>query len=138
MSILLLLVCKNCWIVANSVDPGQMPHFVASDLGLHCLLRPLCLNTYGRYGIFSETIISGYEGHWDWLATTLNPYYEGNAVGQMINDDRFIRHTQRSWYFGADNTGDLMSLRNLEGLKKMIDNKEVNLVSIGLIVGLYF
>ena len=22
---------------ANSVDPDQMPHFVASDLGLHCL-----------------------------------------------------------------------------------------------------
>ena len=23
---------------ANSVDPDQMPHFVASGLGLHCLL----------------------------------------------------------------------------------------------------
>ena len=22
---------------ANSEDPDQMPHFVASDLGLHCL-----------------------------------------------------------------------------------------------------
>ena len=22
---------------ANSVDPDQMPHYVASDLGLHCL-----------------------------------------------------------------------------------------------------
>ena len=25
-------------LVANNVDPDQMPHYVASDLGLHCLL----------------------------------------------------------------------------------------------------
>ena len=23
-------------LLANSVDPDQMPHYVASDLGLHC------------------------------------------------------------------------------------------------------
>ena len=33
-----------------SVDPDQMPHFVASDLGLHCLLRHICLNILGKYG----------------------------------------------------------------------------------------
>ena len=26
-------------LFANSGDPDQMPHFAASDLGLHCLLR---------------------------------------------------------------------------------------------------
>ena len=31
--------------VANSVDSDQMPHSVASDLSLHCLLRHVCLNT---------------------------------------------------------------------------------------------
>ena len=25
-------------LIANSVDPDQMPHYVASDLGLRCLL----------------------------------------------------------------------------------------------------
>ena len=25
-------------LFANSVDPDQIPHYVASDLGLHCLL----------------------------------------------------------------------------------------------------
>ena len=25
----------------NSVDPDQMPHYVASDMGLHCLCRPM-------------------------------------------------------------------------------------------------
>ena len=24
-------------LLANTVDPDQMPHYVASDLGLHCL-----------------------------------------------------------------------------------------------------
>ena len=30
-------------LLANNVDPGQMPHDVASDLGLHCL--PLTIFT---------------------------------------------------------------------------------------------
>ena len=36
--------------VANSVDPDETPPQVASHLDLHCLLRPVCLNTYGKYG----------------------------------------------------------------------------------------
>ena len=28
--------------MANSVDPDQMPHSGASDLGQHCLQRPIC------------------------------------------------------------------------------------------------
>ena len=31
--------------MANSVDPDQMLHSAASDLGLHCLQRPNCPNT---------------------------------------------------------------------------------------------
>ena len=36
--------------MANSVDPDQMPHSVASDLGLHYLQSSICLNTSGYYG----------------------------------------------------------------------------------------
>ena len=36
--------------MANSVDPDEMPHSAASDLGLLCLLRPVCPNTYGKCG----------------------------------------------------------------------------------------
>ena len=28
--------------MANSVDPDKTPHSVASHMGLHCLLRPVC------------------------------------------------------------------------------------------------
>ena len=37
--------------MANSVDPDQTPQSAASDLGLHCLQRPICSNTSGCYGI---------------------------------------------------------------------------------------
>ena len=34
-----------------------MPHSAASDLGLHCFLRLVCLNTYGKYSMFSQVVI---------------------------------------------------------------------------------
>ena len=36
--------------MANSVDPDQMLHSAASDLGLHCLQMSICPNTSGYYG----------------------------------------------------------------------------------------
>ena len=53
---------------------------------------------------------------WNWVGTTLNPYYEGNDTGRMINDDRFIRTTFNNWFFGRDNSGDLMSEDNMLAL----------------------
>ena len=38
--------------MANSVDPDQMPHSAASDLGQHCLQRPTCPNIQGYYSSF--------------------------------------------------------------------------------------
>ncbi|XP_062622389.1 cap-specific mRNA (nucleoside-2'-O-)-methyltransferase 2-like [Saccostrea cucullata] len=61
-------------------------------------------------------VSSDYNGTWTWIGSTLNPYYEGNPLGKMIDDDRFIRGSLDYWYFGADNTGNLMEFSNLEGL----------------------
>ena len=33
----LLFYFRRKVLLANNVDPDQMPHYVASDLGLHCL-----------------------------------------------------------------------------------------------------
>lgn len=64
---------------------------------------------------------------WNWLATTLNPYCEGHSYDRMVSDDRFIRHTLKHWCFGADNTGDIMDLRNLDVLiekfKQQLDGR---------------
>ena len=55
------ILCLAGW-VANSVDPDETPrsaasydtpHSVASHLSLHCLIRPVCPNTYGEYGIIA-------------------------------------------------------------------------------------
>ena len=35
--------------MANSVDPDQKLQSAASDLGLHCLQRPICSSTKGYY-----------------------------------------------------------------------------------------
>ncbi|GLH14070.1 Cap-specific mRNA (nucleoside-2'-O-)-methyltransferase 2 [Gryllus bimaculatus] len=51
--------------------------------------------------------------NWHWKATTLNPYYEGNSLSSMINDDRFIFHTLPCWTFGYDYTGDIKNLSNI-------------------------
>ena len=44
--------------MASSVDPDETPHSVASHLGLHCLLRLNCPNTYGVSDILLTRIIT--------------------------------------------------------------------------------
>ncbi|XP_030557827.1 cap-specific mRNA (nucleoside-2'-O-)-methyltransferase 2 [Drosophila novamexicana] len=51
---------------------------------------------------------------WRWRSTTLNPYYEGNALNEMITDDRFIFHTLDNWLFHKDFTGNLLNVANIE------------------------
>ena len=36
---------KNADGITNSVDPGQTAHLEQSEMGLYCLLRPICPNT---------------------------------------------------------------------------------------------
>ena len=35
-----------------------LSQIAASDLGLHCLLRPVCPNTKGYYGISNQELLS--------------------------------------------------------------------------------
>ncbi|GAX78270.1 hypothetical protein CEUSTIGMA_g5712.t1 [Chlamydomonas eustigma] len=51
---------------------------------------------------------------WDWLAISLNPYYEGNDQFAMIDDDKLIGETLDRWCWGADDSGDLRKLHNME------------------------
>ena len=51
--------------MANSVDPGQTPQSVASDMGLHLLQRPICpvlrVNTVtlkAQFQIVTDNILS--------------------------------------------------------------------------------
>ncbi|NWI61600.1 CMTR2 methyltransferase, partial [Calyptomena viridis] len=60
--------------------------------------------------------------HWNWVANTLNPYHEANDTLRMIMDDRLIANTLPWWYFGPDNTGDVMTLRHLTGLQNFLSS----------------
>ena len=43
-----MLCLKIAGWVANNVDPDETLQFVASHMGLHCLLRPVWPNTYNK------------------------------------------------------------------------------------------
>ncbi|KAG8437266.1 hypothetical protein GDO86_008101, partial [Hymenochirus boettgeri] len=62
---------------------------------------------------------------WNWVANTLNPYHEANDGSMMIADDRLIANTLPWWYFGPDNTGDIMINNYLTGLQQFITNMPV-------------
>ncbi|GAB6031459.1 FtsJ methyltransferase domain containing 1 [Chamberlinius hualienensis] len=65
-----------------------------------------------------------------WLASSLNPYYEGNILQATVPDDRLIRFSPSCWCFGVDNTGDIFSKSNREYLcDKFSELGEIHLVT---------
>ncbi|XP_061521539.1 cap-specific mRNA (nucleoside-2'-O-)-methyltransferase 2 isoform X1 [Phycodurus eques] len=67
---------------------------------------------------------------WSWVANTLNPYHEANAGGATIADDRLIANTLPWWFFGSDNTGDIMLQKHLLELQTFVANmRRVDLVT---------
>lgn len=65
---------------------------------------------------------SGLPCDWNWIANTLNPYYEANGRSCTITDDRLIAHTLPWWFFGSDNTGDIMLQKHLLELPRFVSN----------------
>ena len=53
---------------------------------------------------------------WKWTGLSLNPYYEGNDPEAMVDDDRLIVETLDHWYFGRDNSGNILDPVNIKGL----------------------
>jgi len=50
---------------------------------------------------------------WDWVACTLNPYFEGNNTDAIVDDDAFINETSTHWFFGKDDSGDMRLPENI-------------------------
>ncbi|KAM6943508.1 cap-specific mRNA (nucleoside-2'-O-)-methyltransferase 2 [Xenentodon cancila] len=59
---------------------------------------------------------------WCWAANTLNPYHEANGGGTTIADDRLIANTLPWWFFGSDNTGNIMIQKHLLDLQAFVSN----------------
>lgn len=67
---------------------------------------------------------------WSWAANTLNPYHEANGESTTIADDRLIANTLPWWFFGSDNTGNIMSQKHLLELQTFVGNmRRVDLVT---------
>ena len=49
-----MLCLKIAGWAANRIDPDETPRSVASHLGLHCLLKPVCSNICGKYGSWKQ------------------------------------------------------------------------------------
>lgn len=71
------------------------------------------------------------EVEWKWLATTLNPYFEGNSINKMIIDDRFMLHTLDNWLFYKDFSGNIVDRENIEHMAKECTQRlgEVHLIT---------
>ena len=67
---------------------------------------------------------------WQWKAMMLNPYYEGNDLHALIDQDRFMMESFEKWYLGRDNSGDILEWESITGLVDLVkkDFKDVNLV----------
>lgn len=57
---------------------------------------------------------------WSWAANTLNPYHEANEGSTTIADDRLIANTLPWWFFGSDNTGNIMIQKHLLELQAFV------------------
>ncbi|CAG5855309.1 unnamed protein product [Menidia menidia] len=67
---------------------------------------------------------------WCWAANTLNPYHEANGGSTTIADDRLIANTLPWWFFGSDNTGNIMIQKHLLDLQAFVSNmRRVDLVT---------
>ncbi|XP_017296740.1 cap-specific mRNA (nucleoside-2'-O-)-methyltransferase 2 [Kryptolebias marmoratus] len=67
---------------------------------------------------------------WSWAANTLNPYHEANGGSTTIADDRLIANTLPWWFFGSDNTGNIMIQKHLLDLQAFVSNmSRVDLVT---------
>ncbi|CAJ1049149.1 cap-specific mRNA (nucleoside-2'-O-)-methyltransferase 2 [Xyrichtys novacula] len=67
---------------------------------------------------------------WSWAANTLNPYHEANGGSTTIADDRLIANTLPWWFFGSDNTGNIMMQKHLLELQAFVTNmRRVDLVT---------
>ncbi|GFQ96896.1 cap-specific mRNA [Trichonephila clavata] len=61
--------------------------------------------------------------HWKWFANTLNPYYEGINVNDVVCDDRLLFPTIKHWYFGQDDTGDITNPKFSKDLNDFMGEK---------------
>ncbi|CUV07243.1 unnamed protein product [Cryptosporidium hominis] len=73
------------------------------------------LNHYIHLNVINKRQrLSSSKLHWEWKANSLNPYFEGNNPNAILTDDIIYRDTYRAWNMGADDSGDITKVCNID------------------------
>lgn len=134
-------LCTKAWLkfctIINTFDVIKQQNETCGEQGLTSV--HLCEAPGAFVTCLNHHLVTKFPHiKWNWMATTLNPYYDGNCTTAMIDDDRFMKNTLSNWNFGADFTGDIMSIKNLENLKEHCREYEDVLLVIRSILKYYF
>ena len=68
--------------MANSIDCDQMLHSAAFDLGVHCLLKPVCQNSKGKYG---RPSLRYYKQIFAWMPCPLLTVSQSDSLIQIVD-----------------------------------------------------
>ncbi|KAI2809694.1 Methylcrotonoyl-CoA carboxylase beta chain, mitochondrial [Blomia tropicalis] len=62
----------------------------------------------------------------NWVATTLNPFYEQIDLNSYVLDDRFIKNSYyfSNWFFASSNTGNILDENFVDDLKIYIKSRK--------------
>lgn len=101
-----------------SLSPTRDRESTATFTSVHLCEAPgAFISALNHYLILNQPNLK-----WQWLGSTLNPYYEDMPLSRCVVDDRLIIHTLENWCFGTDNTGDLTKLNNLHDLMRRAEH----------------
>ncbi|CAF1350277.1 unnamed protein product [Rotaria sordida] len=122
-------MCTNAWIKMaeifskyKSLIPAELPDN-QSFRSIHVCEAPgafICATNFYHNQTIEKRNSRSPGQQWQWTGLSLNPYYEGNDQEAMVDDDRFIVETLERWYFGEDNSGNILDTNNIKGLWKRI------------------
>ncbi len=62
----------------------------------------------------------------DWYANSLNPEHSEEALGDFYD---LIKNNPNRWFFGQDDTGDIMKVENIRDFKEKLEGKTIDLVT---------
>ncbi|CAF1297361.1 unnamed protein product [Rotaria sordida] len=118
-------MCTNAWIKMAEIF-SKYDNLIPRDLPddqtfrtLHVCEAPgafICATNFYYNQRLERIGLRSSQRQWEWTGLSLNPYYEGNDQEAMVDDDRFIIETLDRWYFGIDNSGNILDKNNIKGL----------------------
>ncbi|CAF4181783.1 unnamed protein product, partial [Adineta steineri] len=122
-------MCTNAWIKMAEIF-SKYENLIPKDLAdnqpfrsVHICEAPgafICATNFYFNKYNENRYPRSARRQWEWTGLSLNPYYEGNDQEAMVDDDRFIIETLDKWYFGKDNSGNILDKENIHGLWEKI------------------